>query len=165
MNRILALLGALAIGFVGTSTLATEKTTKSITATISMMAPDQSHLIGYKNGNITVAASAQIDACVFAFLDGKIASLQAGESLKVEDEFYQELERETCAEEAVLPSGEKYCRKYGPVQNLVGQITHLKSTLTARDIQIFCVARGNENALAIAIREQSFGTLFAQTID
>jgi hypothetical protein len=164
MIRKLALGGVFAIGFAATSAYAIAKA-KSITATIDMAAHDQSHLIGYKNGNITDVASAQIDACIIAFLDGKTAMLKFGETLEIIDEMYQPLERETCAEEALLPSGTKYCRKYGPLQNLVGQITRLKSNLTGREIQIFCLVRGDDPATVIKLREQSFGALFTQTVN
>jgi hypothetical protein len=132
----------------------------ALTAQQDMVSVDQTHLIGYKNGTVTTAASAQMDACVAAFLDGKEATLSKGETLEVKEALYQTLQRDSCLQEGLIPStGEKYCKKYGPKENLTAEILQMKSGATGRAIQLFCLTRGQSEPNAEQIRLQSLNGL------
>lgn len=133
----------------------------AITANKNISSPDQSHLIGFKNGNITTATDAQTDACVAAFLDGQLAEIFAGEMFQITEVFYQEYERDVCVELAQLPgTNESYCKKYGPMQKVTAQISRMRSELTQRFLQLVCFATEPDPEAADRLRHQNLGPYF-----
>lgn len=145
-----------------------EQPLAQITAQLPMQSPDingphheeASHLIGYKDGAVTSAFNAQMEGCVAAFLDGEEAHLQAGETLTIRERHFQDLERDTCAEMDTLPNGQAYCKQFGPPEHLVGGIAKMRSNLTGREVQLFCLAHGKSPTAAEAMRARSLGQLF-----